>query len=91
MISIKIKNPIHIHTSIVDIDNNSCEIPKDTNVTIDKINNIDKSINISSDNINKVNLNKVNNNNNETDNETKPKIEMNTKKKYFIVLHTLYN
>jgi len=91
MISSKIKNPINIDTNVVDTDNNNCEISKNANITIDKINNIDKGINISSDNINKVNLNKVNNNNNETDNETKPKIEMNIKKKNSVVLHILYN
>jgi len=46
MISSKTKNLINIGTNVVDIDNNSCEIPESINVTIDKINNIDKSINI---------------------------------------------
>lgn len=72
----KIKNSTNVDTSVVDnIDDNSDnnEIHKNTNTTIDKTSNIDKSINISTGNTSKVNPSKVNNNNNESNNETKPK------------------
>lgn len=83
---IKIKNSSNVSTSVVDIivdniDDNSdnSEIHKNINATIDKISNIDKSMNIGSGN-----SSKVNNNNNDNNNETKPKkIEINDKKEKF--------
>lgn len=83
---INIKNSTNVDTSVVDNLDDNNKIHQSINTTIDKISNIDKSMNIGSGN-----TNKVNNNNNENNNETKPKkIEINNKKeKFYNVTHPL--